>query len=59
LKELLTDDGSIYVHLDWKMGHYVKVFMDEILGQENFLNEIFGFIKVQLTAVICLLENTI
>ena len=40
MRELLTDDGSIYVHLDWKMGHYVKVLMDEIFGSHNFRNEI-------------------
>jgi adenine-specific DNA-methyltransferase len=40
LKELLADDGSIYVHIDWKMGHYVKVLMDEIFGQEHFINDI-------------------
>ncbi|NCC74448.1 MAG: site-specific DNA-methyltransferase, partial [Sphingobacteriia bacterium] len=40
LRELLADDGSIYVHLDWHVGHYVKSVMDEIFGYENFLNEI-------------------
>ena len=40
LKELLAANGSIYVHIDWKMGHYVKVLMDEIFGAENFLNDI-------------------
>jgi adenine-specific DNA-methyltransferase len=40
LKELLADDGSIYVHIDWKKGHYVKVLMDEIFGEENFINDI-------------------
>lgn len=40
LKELLADDGSIYVHIDWKMGHYVKVLMDEVLGQKYFINNI-------------------
>jgi len=40
MRELLTDDGSIYVHLDWHVGHYVKVLMDEIFGAENFINEI-------------------
>lgn len=40
LRELLSDDGSIYLHLDWKMSHYMKVVMDEVFGQENFLNEI-------------------
>jgi len=42
MRELLSDDGSIYVHLDWKMGHYVKVLMDEIFGQENFRNDLLG-----------------
>lgn len=40
LKELLADTGSIYVHLDWHVGHYVKLLMDEVFGQENFRNEI-------------------
>lgn len=40
LRELLSDNGSIYVHLDSKMGHYVKVLMDEIFGKENLVNEI-------------------
>jgi len=40
LREILADDGSIYVHLDWKKGHYVKVLMDEIFGENNFVNEI-------------------
>jgi len=40
LKELLSETGSIYVHLDWHVGHYVKLLMDEIFGQENLVNEI-------------------
>lgn len=40
LRELLADDGSIYVHVDCKVGHYVKVLMDEIFGEENFINDI-------------------
>ena len=40
LRELLTDDGSIYVHIDWKRGHYVKVLMDEVFGEEHFINDI-------------------
>ena len=40
LKELLSETGSIYVHLDWHIGHYVKLLMDEVFGQENFRNEI-------------------
>jgi adenine specific DNA methylase Mod len=40
LRELLADDGSIYVHLDWHVGHYAKVILDEVFGYENFRNEI-------------------
>lgn len=39
-KELLSNDGTIWVHLDWHASHYVKVLMDEIFGQDNFINEI-------------------
>jgi DNA modification methylase len=40
LKELLSETGSIYVHLDWHVGHYVKLLMDEVFGQQNFVNEV-------------------
>lgn len=40
LRELLANDGSILVHLDYRKGHYVKVLMDEIFGENNFVNEI-------------------
>lgn len=40
MKELLSEHGSIYVHLDWHVGHYAKILLDEIFGKENFRNEI-------------------
>ena len=40
LRELLADSGSIYLHIDYKIGHYVKVLMDEVFGAENFRNDI-------------------
>lgn len=40
MRELLSDTGSIYVHLDWHVGHYVKLVLDEVFGKENFVNEI-------------------
>ena len=40
LREILADDGSIYVHLDTKKGHYIKAVMDEVFGEENFINQI-------------------
>ena len=47
MRELLSETGSIYVHLDWHVGHYVKIVMDEVFGKGNFRNEViwsyFGF----------------
>ena len=40
MKELLSDQGSIYVHCDWHAGHYLKVMLDNIFGKDNFVNEI-------------------
>lgn len=40
LRELLSTKGSIYVHVDKKIGHYVKIIMDEIFGYNNFINDI-------------------
>ncbi|MEA2053610.1 MAG: site-specific DNA-methyltransferase [Candidatus Thermoplasmatota archaeon] len=40
MRDLLAENGSIYVHLDWHVGHYVKVMIDEIFGYENCRNEI-------------------
>lgn len=45
LRELLADDGSIYVHLDQKMSHYVKIVMDEVFGKDSFTNEIIWWYK--------------
>jgi adenine-specific DNA-methyltransferase len=40
LRELLSDRGSIYLHIDYKIGHYVKIIMDEVFGREMFRNDI-------------------
>ncbi|MDP3335023.1 MAG: site-specific DNA-methyltransferase [Methylococcaceae bacterium] len=40
MRELLSDTGSIYVHLDWHVGHYVKLILDEVFGKSNFRNEV-------------------
>ena len=40
IKSVMSEKGSIYVHLDWHIGHYVKILMDEIFGEENFIDEI-------------------
>ncbi|RKE98204.1 DNA methyltransferase [Ichthyenterobacterium magnum] len=40
LRELLSEQGSIYLHIDKKIGHYVKIIMDEVFGHKNFINDI-------------------
>ncbi len=45
MRELLGDSGSIYVHLDWHVGHYVKLVLDDIFGKDNFRNEIVWYYK--------------
>lgn len=47
IKSIMSNSGSIYVHLDSKIGHYVKILLDEVFGESNFKNNIvwcyFGF----------------
>lgn len=43
LRDLLAEDGSIYVHLDWHVGHYAKVVLDEVFGPRAFTNEIVWY----------------
>lgn len=45
LKELLSEKGSIYLHIDWHVGHYVKLMLDDIFGKEKFQNEIIWWYK--------------
>ena len=45
MKELLNESGSIYVHIDWHVGHYMKVILDDIFGKENLINEIVWHYK--------------
>ncbi len=40
IKDVMSETASIYLHLDWHIGHYVKILMDEVFGEENFVNEI-------------------
>lgn len=40
MRDLLSEEGSIFVHLDWHATHYVKLILDEIFGEKNFVNEI-------------------
>lgn len=43
IREVMAETGSIFVHLDWHIGHYVKVLLDEVFGEYNFKNEIIWY----------------
>ena len=45
MKELLSDTGSFYVHIDWHIGSYLKVVLDELFTKNNFVNEIIWCYK--------------
>lgn len=45
IRELLAPNGSIYVHLDWRKSHYIKLIMDEVFGEAKFQNEIIWFYR--------------
>ena len=47
IKSVMSDTASIYVHLDWHIGHYVKILLDEIFGEDNFRNEIVWGYRIQ------------
>lgn len=47
IKSIMSDTGSIYVHLDWHIGHYVKILMDEVFGEDYFRNEIAYGYRIQ------------
>jgi len=44
-RELLAETGSFYLHIDWHVGHYVKLICDEVFGRENFLNEVIWYYR--------------
>lgn len=40
MRDLLADNGLIWIHLDWHSSHYVRLILDEVFGEDNFVNEI-------------------
>ena len=40
IKSVMSETASIYVHLDWHIGHYVKILLDEVFGEDRFINDI-------------------
>jgi adenine-specific DNA-methyltransferase len=47
LRDLLSETGSIYIHLDWHLGHYVKLLLDDVFGRNYFQNEICWAYRTQ------------
>jgi len=45
MHQLLAEDGSIYVHCDWRVSNYLKIILDDIFGNNNFQNDIVWFYK--------------
>lgn len=50
IREVMAETASIYVHLDWHIGHYAKILLDEVFGEENFVNEIIWYYKLGMKA---------
>lgn len=48
MRELLSEKGSIFVHIDWHVGHYTKIILDEIFGKQKFINEITWWYRNKL-----------
>lgn len=46
LRELLSEDGSLYLHCDWRMNAYIKIVLDEVFGKDAFQREIIWDIRV-------------
>jgi len=43
MRHLLSEDGSIFVHVDWKKSHYARVLLDDIFGERRFINELVWY----------------
>ena len=43
MRDLLAEDGSIYVHCDWRVNSYIRLVLDEVFGRENFKNELYWY----------------
>jgi len=51
IREVMSEKACIYIHLDWHIGHYVKVMMDEVFGESNFINDIVWHYQTSSGAV--------
>ena len=53
IKSVMSEKASIYVHLDWHIGHYVKILLDEVFGEDRFRNEIVWGYRTGGTSKTC------
>ena len=53
IKSVMSNSASIYVHLDWHIGHYVKILLDEVFGEDRFRNEIIWGYRTGGTSKTC------
>lgn len=51
MKELLSDTGTVYVHIDWHIDSYVKIMLDDIFGKDNFRDQIIWYYPGGIKAV--------
>lgn len=59
IREVMSETASIYVHLDWHIGHYVKLLLDEVYGEEGFMNEVvWKYVKFQMRDMNRFANNT-
>jgi adenine-specific DNA-methyltransferase len=59
IKNIMSDEASIYVHLDQTIGHYVKILLDEVFGEHHFVNEvIWKYVKFQMGKMTRFAKNT-
>jgi len=52
IKELLSNTGSLYLHIDWHIGHYAKIILDDIFGKDNFRNEIIWYYNNKMSGAV-------
>ena len=57
IKSVMSDTASIYVHLDYHIGHYVKILLDEVFGESDGSSEVSGFSSVLLSVEVLLDES--
>ena len=47
MRDLLAEDGSIYLHCDWRVDAFIRLAMNEVFGQDNYITRLLGVTAVQ------------